>query len=331
MVNLMAMSSKALTTKVRLLKKKKLKSAKNGKTSMHSSPVSIAATQQRLATRRRKSEKLREKKVSSHLLKPEPSQKIVCKKAPLGVPIAQQTMECLQPGEWLNDEVINNFLRLVQNESKGTLWCVSTYFWPKLSTEGYDGVSRWATRSSVDIRKLSAILVPFNVDDEHWSLAEVNLERRKIRYMCSLGRPPPMGLRRKFVEYLSKEWPCLMTPQRRRQSQLAYPSSSSSASGTSSSSTAATTSQRPLKKKLQAAAKLPTGTAASQVPPDDWLLFKVKTPLQTNDADCGIHTIMYAMKALRARRKDTSYQLDQCSSATARALVYSSIKVGKIL
>jgi Ulp1 family protease len=96
----------------------------------------------------------------------------------------------LRPRGWLNDEVINFELDILQERIKQTklpihVW--ETFFFTKLS-EGdvyrYDLVERWT--NGVDILKKEKILVPIHRNKCHWALAIINIEKEEFRYLDSL-------------------------------------------------------------------------------------------------------------------------------------------------
>ncbi|WFD32804.1 Ulp1 peptidase [Malassezia sp. CBS 17886] len=118
----------------------------------------------------------------------------------------------LQPGQWLNDEVINFYGTLImrradaaaaareQAAAKGTparpadcaLWSVhffSSFFWPTLSTRGHAGVRRWSRR--VDLFTKDLILFPINLGQTHWVCAAINLRLRRFEYYDSMGIARP--------------------------------------------------------------------------------------------------------------------------------------------
>ncbi|NXU57404.1 SENP2 protease, partial [Turnix velox] len=103
--------------------------------------------------------------------------------------ITREDIHTLRNQCWLNDEVINFYLGLVMQRSKKedypSVYAFSTFFLPKLTMDGYKGVSRW-TRC-VDIFKHDVIFVPIN-SNLHWSLVAMDLRVKSIHYFDSLGK-----------------------------------------------------------------------------------------------------------------------------------------------
>ncbi|NXS58068.1 SENP2 protease, partial [Brachypteracias leptosomus] len=89
---------------------------------------------------------------------------------------------------WLNDEVIHFYLSLLveRNKMKGypSVHALSTFFYPKLITEGYPAVRRW-TRGT-DLFKHHFILVPIHLR-VHWALVAIDMRKKTIKYYDSLG------------------------------------------------------------------------------------------------------------------------------------------------
>lgn len=57
--------------------------------------------------------------------------------------ILQGDFARLAPQEWLNDEIINGYLALLDNASPDPIIFASTFFVLKLFREGYQSVNRW--------------------------------------------------------------------------------------------------------------------------------------------------------------------------------------------
>lgn len=100
--------------------------------------------------------------------------------------------------QWLNDEVINYYLQLLQQLShrppppgaaaerpSPRLFCHSTFFWPRLvgaDGSGYDysGVQRWTRKFPQLFEQVDLLLIPVNLAHHHWALACCDLRARPI-------------------------------------------------------------------------------------------------------------------------------------------------------
>ena len=60
---------------------------------------------------------------------------------------------------------------------------MSTFFYKKLKSDGYDGVKRWT--KNVDIFEKKFLLIPI-FTPQHWSLATINFDTKTISYYDSL-------------------------------------------------------------------------------------------------------------------------------------------------
>lgn len=133
----------------------------------------------------------------------------------------------LRGRRWLNDEVLNAFISLVnarnaqafrsvdmhQSErwrlSRPRTYVFNTFFYTRLMCPGYDynGVKRWPRRANVDIASLDLVLVPINIDNFHWVLAAVDARRRRFVYFDSMCNPDSTkvlkNLRRWYCDELS--------------------------------------------------------------------------------------------------------------------------------
>jgi len=126
------------------------------------------------------------------------------------VNLTRRQLECLRPGEWLNDEVINFYFKLLQERSSNmqgapSCWFTNSFFWPKLSGNknkeySYKEVRRWTTKAKVDVFALDYIIFPMNIADTHWAVGAVDLKERGFRYFDSMTSKPHPN----FVPFLQR-------------------------------------------------------------------------------------------------------------------------------
>ncbi|KAK8947141.1 Ubiquitin-like-specific protease ESD4 [Platanthera zijinensis] len=112
--------------------------------------------------------------------------------------ITREVLQCLRPGAWLNDEVINLYLELLKErekrEPKKFLKChfFSTFFYKRLISgkHGYDfkAVKRWTTQRKLGyaLSECDKIFVPIH-KEIHWCLAVINVKDESLQYLDSLG------------------------------------------------------------------------------------------------------------------------------------------------
>ncbi|GFZ21799.1 cysteine proteinases superfamily protein [Actinidia rufa] len=113
------------------------------------------------------------------------------------IQITGEVLQCLRPGAWLNDEVINLYLELLKErekrELKKFLKChfFSTFFYKKLigGKNGYDfkSVRRWTSQKKLGycLLECDKIFVPIH-KEVHWCLAVINKKDEKFQYLDSL-------------------------------------------------------------------------------------------------------------------------------------------------
>mmetsp|Transcript_12004 Transcript_12004/g.15563 ORF Transcript_12004/g.15563 Transcript_12004/m.15563 type:complete len:423 (+) Transcript_12004:82-1350(+) len=134
--------------------------------------------------------------------------------------ITRKSFKRLRPGKWLDDEIINAYLKSlkVRNETvlcktKGrsnlAVYFHKTYFYTKLTEGGrytYSNVRTWTKRGpgKCDLFSQSMIFIPINIEGQHWALSVVFPTKKKIVYYDSLGLD---GLRvlKNLRRYLSDE------------------------------------------------------------------------------------------------------------------------------
>ncbi|CAA3011386.1 ubiquitin-like-specific protease ESD4 [Olea europaea subsp. europaea] len=113
------------------------------------------------------------------------------------IDITGEILQCLKPGAWLNDEVINLYLDLLKEREKREpqkfLKChfFNTFFYNKLigGRGGYNfqSVRRWTTQKKLGYSLLECdkIFVPIH-KEVHWCLAIINKKDEKFQYLDSL-------------------------------------------------------------------------------------------------------------------------------------------------
>ncbi|KAG6428127.1 hypothetical protein SASPL_112376 [Salvia splendens] len=124
--------------------------------------------------------------------------KVLATHANSGIDISGEILQCLRPGAWLNDEVINVYLGLLKERENRApekfLKChfFNTFFYKKLSNGrgGYNfqSVRRWTTQRKLGYSLLECdkIFVPIHKGN-HWCLAVINKKDEKFQYLDSLG------------------------------------------------------------------------------------------------------------------------------------------------
>ncbi|KAJ4476722.1 cysteine proteinase [Lentinula aciculospora] len=122
--------------------------------------------------------------------------------------VLNQDLVRLKPGSWLNDEIINFYGALIlgrsdaskENGDNGTVNGVvnvkkgkvlnvhyfTTFFWQKLTRDGYEKgrLAKWTKK--VDLFSKDAVLIPVNHDNTHWTAAAINFRQKRIESYDSM-------------------------------------------------------------------------------------------------------------------------------------------------
>jgi Ulp1 protease family, C-terminal catalytic domain len=120
--------------------------------------------------------------------------------------VLRQSMRTLQPGQWLNDEVIHYFLVMLANRDEELCKLDSnrkrshffkSFFLTKLLNIGnatrdgvyeYSNVKRWSKKvPGKDIFALDKIVFPVNMDNMHWICAVAFMQEKRIQIYDSMG------------------------------------------------------------------------------------------------------------------------------------------------
>jgi hypothetical protein len=119
-----------------------------------------------------------------------------------GVDLTAGDMTRLRPGQWLNDEIVNAYLKLVITEGNARhnikpgqapkFHAFNSFFYGNLASKGYAGVSRWAKKAKLEGKNLlnaESILIPVN-QNLHWTLLVITPAARQIEYFDSFSGNP---------------------------------------------------------------------------------------------------------------------------------------------
>ncbi|EDV27175.1 uncharacterized protein TRIADDRAFT_23232, partial [Trichoplax adhaerens] len=122
------------------------------------------------------------------------------------ITITRSDIKTLSNCNWLNDEVINFYFNLISRRSQNEkslpkVHVFNTFFYPKLSSQGYSSVRRWTKK--VDIFQFDLLLIPIHLG-VHWCLATIDFRKKEVKYYDSM-----LGSNYKCVdtllEYIGKE------------------------------------------------------------------------------------------------------------------------------
>ncbi|XP_042901799.1 sentrin-specific protease 1 isoform X2 [Parasteatoda tepidariorum] len=103
--------------------------------------------------------------------------------------IARNDVATLAHLNWLNDQVINFYLGLIERRSKldgyPTVFCFNSFFYSKLKKEGASRpLLRWTRKTDIFANDL--IIVPLHLE-MHWALLVVDQRCKKLSYYDSMG------------------------------------------------------------------------------------------------------------------------------------------------
>ncbi|KAL7539154.1 hypothetical protein ACHAXR_009074, partial [Thalassiosira sp. AJA248-18] len=123
--------------------------------------------------------------------------------------VQRGSLQTLNPGVWLNDEILNFFIqqclakrdeKLCANEpGRKRSHFFSSFFIQKMFDEknnnkklngqyNYNNVKAWSTKvPGEDIFNLKYLVCPINRDNQHWTSAVIFMEEKRIQYYDSLG------------------------------------------------------------------------------------------------------------------------------------------------
>jgi Ulp1 family protease len=95
------------------------------------------------------------------------------------------------PPRWLNDEVINEYMKLLNKNNKTTV-CLQTFFFTKLE-QSPGASSRMLVKAvrnqNLDPSAVECLLMPVNKNQLHWILFAVLPSHRTVMVLDSMRKP----------------------------------------------------------------------------------------------------------------------------------------------
>jgi hypothetical protein len=113
------------------------------------------------------------------------------------ITINKETIIKLRPGVWLNDEIVNFYMKMLQKRdddlvekypSRDPSYYFNSFFIAKLLDEGgykYKNVKNWSERAKINIFKMNKIFFPVNISNNHWTMAVIYMKKKQICYYDS--------------------------------------------------------------------------------------------------------------------------------------------------
>jgi sentrin-specific protease 1 len=106
----------------------------------------------------------------------------------------------ISPGQWLNDEIINCYMSILNDEGKRPenkgypkVHCFNTFFYVMLLNNGkgymFQRVAKWT--KTFDIFALDFVIIPIHIGNNHWCLSVINVRDKRVEYYDSMGGTNP--------------------------------------------------------------------------------------------------------------------------------------------
>ncbi|AET41144.1 SUMO protease ULP1 Ecym_7307 [Eremothecium cymbalariae DBVPG len=103
--------------------------------------------------------------------------------------ITVRDFKTLAPCRWLNDTIIEYFMKQLESQNKNIV-AFNSFFYSTLSQRGYQGVRRWLKKKKVKITDLDKVFAPINLNQSHWVLGVIDIAHKKILYADSMSSVP---------------------------------------------------------------------------------------------------------------------------------------------
>lgn len=100
-------------------------------------------------------------------------------------PLSGKNLGTLKFGEWLNDEVINAYVRLINNfmiERKLQVRCMNTFFFRELTPGKIDlsKIKRIFKRQNIELENIEKLYLPLNKTNSHWSFLSLDMTKKVL-------------------------------------------------------------------------------------------------------------------------------------------------------
>ncbi|XP_043271248.1 ubiquitin-like-specific protease 1 [Venturia canescens] len=63
--------------------------------------------------------------------------------------LLKKDLDTLNKERWVNDEVVNAYFEMIEEQGKGRVYVMNTFFFPRLVLSGYQSVKRWTKRRPI--------------------------------------------------------------------------------------------------------------------------------------------------------------------------------------
>ncbi|XP_044017907.1 sentrin-specific protease 1-like [Aphidius gifuensis] len=107
----------------------------------------------------------------------------------------------LRPTMWLNDKIINVYMRLIMESDMSSIYATNSFFYKKLLSAQNNEIHKWT--KNVDIFSKKWMIIPIHLDN-HWAVCIVNFIKKTVSYYDSQGRKDE-GLLNIILQYLEAE------------------------------------------------------------------------------------------------------------------------------
>jgi sentrin-specific protease 1 len=131
-------------------------------------------------------------------------------KARLDTELSKGDIWRLKPAQWLNDESINLYMKMIQKRADDAgveLLCLNSFFYGFLTKNGYEKVRRWSKNKDLFAGKMR-VMFPVHLGN-HWCLGVINFRDKRLEYYDSLfgANPECVQAMREYVnrEHLDKK------------------------------------------------------------------------------------------------------------------------------
>lgn len=106
-----------------------------------------------------------------------------------GLKITRENLISLRPGNWIDDMIVNFYMELIDERSRGSktlpsTFCFNSFLYPSFEAGDYDRVRNFTRKSDIFTKTL--VIIPIHKIN-HWSLVFIDMQKKQLCYLDSLS------------------------------------------------------------------------------------------------------------------------------------------------
>lgn len=135
----------------------------------------------------------------------QPDATVIARDNASNIEITASSLKTLLPGSWLNDEVINFYVSILNQKygARQGFYIFNSFLATKIMKNGRTtALVRWFKKANIDFGVTTKVLCPVHVSGNHWALCAIDLKAERYDFYDSLGGQVPQELKERLPELI---------------------------------------------------------------------------------------------------------------------------------